>query len=126
MKKSLSSIASHNSTLDLLMPGSSEPIGLRMEVLPPDHSEIKDLMRRILDRRRVLASKGRPVNTADDERASKELCLAAVVGWEWTDPDADWEGSQPSFSKAILKEMLERDWLRSQVDAFLGDDKNFF
>jgi hypothetical protein len=121
----LATIVSQNSTLELLAPGSTKPLGLRVELLPPDHERLKEIGRQFRDKHRLLAQKGRPVTTADEIAISKTICITAAVGWEWYE-DADWNGETPAFDRTIWKDMMERDWIRSQVDEHLGDTKNFF
>jgi len=122
----LASIVSSNSMLEILAPGSTMPLGLMVELLPPDDERLKVIGRQFRDKHRVLASKGRPVTTADEIAISKSICLTAAVGWKWTDSEATWNGEQPEFDRKLWADMLERDWLRSQVDEHLGDTKNFF
>lgn len=121
-----SKITSTNVKLDLLHPGTGEALGLQFEVLPPDHADIKQQMRRLVDLRRQKERRNQVATAADDERASVELCTAAVVGWEWTNEAGNWNGERPPFNKATLSEMLAIDWLRLQVDRQLADDKDFF
>jgi hypothetical protein len=126
----LSNIASHNSKLEILHPGTGEPVGLTLEILPPDHSDIKTEMRRLIDMRRHKQQRNQPATAADDERASIALCIRAVVGWEWTKDAAgalgDWNGERPEFNRTVLADMMARDWLRIQVDRHLNDDKAFY
>lgn len=123
-------VTSGNGKLVLMFPGTTTPIGLTLEVQPPDTPELKKYVRNQRDKHRALAQRGRPVQTADEERWSREMAITAVVGWEWTE-DGDgkpgnWKGEQPDFSKDLLAELVEIEWIRPQIDVFLGDEKNFF
>lgn len=125
-----SKIASSNGFLVLLMPGSTKPLGLTLEVLPPDHPDLKKYLRTQRDKHRTLSQRGRGVQTADEERWSREMAMLGVVGWEWTmDGDGnpgEWKKSTPDFDKTILGEMIELEWLRTQIDVFMAEEKNFF
>lgn len=127
----LSKIASSNGILELLYPGKTDPVGLRFEILPPDHEKLKQYMRKTRDKHRHLAARGRGVQTTDEEKIAKDLAMTAVVGWEWTkDKDGKYIGSingeNPEFSVAVLNDLVNIDWIRIQIDQFLADDKNFF
>lgn len=126
----LANIASHNATLDILHPGTGEAIGLRLELVPPDSAEIKQEVRRLHDMRRHKAARNQPISAADNERATIALCSRAIVGWTWTnDANGDmgsWNGEQPEHNPTTKAEMLSRDWLRNQIDQFMGLDASFY
>lgn len=126
----ISNIESKNGNMELMAPGSQSPLGLSIEFLPPDHPTIKKLFASLRDKQKFLSQKGRPMMTADELRASRELITAAAVGWTWgTDSDGEpgeWNGEQPEFSITVLQELLAVDWVREQCDDFLADKKNFF
>lgn len=126
----LSKISSNNGKLDLLFPGSTKKLGLRLEITPPDHPDRKQYIASQRDKHRFLAQRGRPAQTADEVRWAKEMAVISVVGLEWTEDDdgnpGEWQGAQPEFSKALVTEMVEVDFILSQIIAFGEDEKNFF
>lgn len=119
-------IKSNVSALELTLPGSSELLGLTLDLLPPDDPKVKQVIKRNRDKMLINARKGKAATSDDEERISRELALAAVVGWTWTNKDASWNGDQPSFNMQALSEMVAVDWLRLQIDDHLGEMKNFF
>lgn len=128
---SIKDIASHNKPLEMVHPGTGEPIGLTVELLAPDNPVIKTLLRRLTDMRKHKAQRNQIATAVDDERASMEVCAAAVVDWTWTKDKegeyiGDWEGEQPDFNRKTLSEMLALDWFREQIDRDLSDQKSFF
>ena len=96
-----SKIASANGFLVLLMPGSTKPLGLTLEVLPPDHPDLKKYLRTQRDKHRTLSQRGRGVQTADEERWSREMAMIGVVGWEWT---MDGDGNPGEWKKDTRRE----------------------
>jgi len=121
----LATLRTQRAQMEILHPKTGEAVGLRLELLPPDSPEIKAKVRTLRDAVMHKARRNVPVSSADTERNSVELCSVAVVGWEWHG-EGTWNGEKPSFNRATLAEMLAVDWLRQQVDDYLGDQKNFF
>lgn len=126
----LSKISSNNGKLDLLYPGSTKKLGLQLEILAPDHPDRKQYISSQRDKHRFLAQRGRPAQTADEIRWAKEMAVLSVVGWTWSEDDdgnpGAWQGTQPEFSKALMTDMVELDFILSQIIAFGEDEKNFF
>lgn len=122
-------IKSANSFLEITHPKTGEPIGLRVEILPPDSEIVRSRVRAIRDARQHKERRGIVVTASEQERISIDLCVTAVVDWQWTKPidEANYNGEQPSFAKSTLAEMLKTlEWMRRQIDDHLGDEKNFF
>lgn len=126
--------------VEIVSPGTKEPIGIRVSIVHIGDDRLKKLKRHFADERYRLESKGKMFKAEMAENNENELVFAAMTGWEWYNPtgmkgdegyDADrmphFNGEQPQFNKKNVMEIFEAlPWLRSQLATEMGDDEAFF
>jgi len=60
--------------------------------------------------------------TAEEtEEQSIELLARCILGWE----NIEWEGAPLPYNKENAKRLMRINWIREQVDIFIGDRANF-
>lgn len=114
----------------ILHPANNKPVGLTITVKAMEDDGVKQVQRRIADRRLKLGAKGQNFKAEDLEENAIVLIVAAAISWDWTE-DADGEigsfnGEQLDFNGVNVRKVLVVDWIRSQVEDVLGDTSRFF
>lgn len=126
--------AESGSNVVIVDPYTSEPIkqdngsAVVIRVLGKDSTAFRKKEHEIAARisNRHIRRKGKDI-TADDldiaDREKSELLAAVTVGWSGIDL-----GNGPvEFSQNAARELYnEHNWIRDQVDVFVGDRANFF
>jgi len=57
----------------------------------------------------------------ETEQNAIELLAKCILGWE----NVEWEGSPLPYNQDNAKKLLSINWVREQVDEFIGDRRNF-
>lgn len=137
----LSKLKPSERKIEILNPGTKEPIGLRVDIVHVDDERLKKLKRSIQDSRVRLESKGKFFKAEDIENNTDELVFTAMTAWEWYNPtgvqgdkgfDAEkqpkWNGEvNPAFSRKTVMEMFTAlPWFRDQLLKEMGDEEAFF
>jgi hypothetical protein len=128
-------------TVEILNPGTKQPVGIRVGLLHVDDESLQKLRRKIQDERYRLEAKGKVFKTEMFEENMNELAFGAMTGWEWYNPtgevgkkgykaDAAYTlngEAAPAFTKKNVLEIFEvLPWFRRQIAEEIGDDEAFF
>lgn len=136
----LSTLVPSERIVEILSPGTKQPIGVRISLLHINDERLKKLKRQFQDERYRLESKGKVFKAENFDNNANELAFAAMVGWEFYNPtgkkgDAGydengtllWNGKVPEFNKKNAFEIFEKlPWFRDQIGQEMGDDEAFF
>lgn len=125
----LSKIIAGNNEVELTIPGIGGTgffVTLRHDSSPEVQSFIKKYQNRVLEDTR----KGGKNKTANAEFFKLERPLAHIANWRWTNPQFNFGGDQPEFSRDKAIEMLKGEgafsfYLRQLIDEELADDESF-
>lgn len=110
----LHAIRPHTAELDLVHPGSHQPVGMKLHLVGRDGPEYANLMNEVAE----AAAQRTPLTA---EEVGIRVVLTAVVGWE----DADGEPfDKKEFEKLIRSK--EYGWVAEQVAEKLKDRAVFF
>lgn len=126
--------------VEILSPGTKQPIGVRVTLLHIDDDRLKKLKRRFQDDRYRLESKGKTFKSEQFEENANELSFAAMTGWEFYNPTgqkgdagfdetkhAKFEGEIPVFNKKNAMAIFDKlPWFRNQIGEEMGDSEAFF
>lgn len=129
MATDLSKIVAGNNEVELSIPGFGGIgffITLRHESAPEVQSFVKRYQQRVLEDTR----KGGKNKTANAEFYKLEKPLAHIAGWRWANPEFNFNGEQPQYSREKAVEMLKGDgafsfYLRQLIDEETSDDESF-
>lgn len=120
----ISSIVASARTVDIVHPATSEPIGLKITLLPESDSRVQDARRKWINER--LHTRNAKFTAEKVEERTLSLIVAAVSGWDWSG-EANFNGEQLTFSEPNLRKVLKAlPWIREQIDSELGDNAAFF
>lgn len=127
----ISSIKPNEATINILDPATSEEIGITVDVMGLDDDRMKRIRRSLTDRRNQSQMKGKITKAEELEDEGTSLLFSAMTGWNWG-KDADgnqntFHGEIPDFNRKNVAAVFdELPWFKRQVDAYIGDDRNFF
>jgi hypothetical protein len=121
----ISNIQATNHKVALRHPGTGEDLGLVFEMRSRHSKEVKRVNERF--EQKHTGRRAKEPSPAEKRQHSKELIVASVAGWEWTDPDLVFEGEQPEYSADVLKKWLkDYPWMLEFFSEEFIDDANFF
>jgi hypothetical protein len=126
--------------VEILHPGTKEPIGVRVTLMHLDDDRMKKLRRAIQDEKHRLDQRGKYLKSEQIEANAHELCFTALTGWEWYNPTgskgdkgfdpkaaATFNGEVPTFTKKNVFDIFDKlPWFRDQIGQAMGDDESFF
>jgi hypothetical protein len=119
----ISTIVAAERTVEIKHPGTSEPIGLKITVLPDSDQKVKAMRRKWLNER---LQRGMKITAEKLEVQQLQIIESAVSGWEWGG-DLNFHGEKPAFTEGNLRKVLkELPWIKTQLDEELGDEAAFF
>lgn len=119
----ITSIKPAERTIEIKHPVTDEPIGLTITLRPESDLAVQAAQRRFLNER---LQKGKKVTAEQIEAGTLSKVVAAIAGWEWKN-GLTFHGDIPDFSEANVRKVFkELPWVRTQIDAELGDDAAFF
>ena len=119
----ISSITAAERVVGLKHPGTAEPIGLKVTLLPDSDPKVKAARRKFINER---LQRGMKVTAEKLEAQQLSIIEAAVAGWQW-EGELTFHGEKPDFTEANLRKVLkDLPWVKSQLDEELGDDAAFF
>lgn len=122
----LTSIQSVDRKVALRNPQNGEDLGLLFHLLSPEDDVVKRVEREWQNKHlaKGLKSKAR---VEEFEALQSKRILAQVVGWEFTDPELQFNGEQPEFSESALRKMMkDAPWVRSFLVEETEDVVAFF
>lgn len=139
----LSTVVPTVRVVDIKHPGTGEKIGVRVSLLPYEHEVMKQIKRRILDRRIQMEQRGKAYTSIEIEKNKHDLAFTAMTGWDWYTQDAvtdkdgkvikqaidapNFHGSQPSFGQAnVIAVFTELPWFYDQISEEISDGAAFF
>lgn len=104
-------------------PRSGVNTDIRIRVNSPDSKEYQKLVHKLSNDRLKQMSKRGSITSEQVEQENIELLASNTLEWEGLTSG----GQAIPFSHQAAVDLYTRfKWLREQVDAFLGDRKNFF
>lgn len=126
--------------IEILHPGTKEPIGIRVSIIYIGDERLKKLKRQFQDERYRLEAKGKNFKAETFDNNANELSFAAMTGWEFYNPtgvkgdkgfdeskQAKFEGSLPEFNKKNAFAIFDKlPWFRDQIGEEMGDSEAFF
>lgn len=127
----IGNITSSDRTIDILHPGTKEPLGIKVSLMHIDDTRLKRLKRKITDERLRLESRGKNFKAEDIEENKNNILFSAMTGWEWG-KDADGEQNKfrdevPEFNrKNVVTVLDELPWFADQVNEAVADTEAFF
>ncbi len=114
----LSNIKASEINVDIKHPGTGEPFGVTVKVMPLSDERMKKIRRDIQNRNSHLAARGKTFTAEEIENNSIKITTAAITGWEWG--DNEYKGSVPSYTPLMVNTVLtELEWFRWQIDEVL-------
>lgn len=136
----LSTLIPSERTIEILSPGTKQPIGVRVFLLHINDEKLKKLKRSFQDERYRMESKGKNFKAENFENNANELSFAAITGWEFYNPtgtekdegfdknaQATFNGEIPAFTKKNVLDIFDKlPWFRDQIGQEMGDDEAFF
>lgn len=136
----IANIVPNGRTIEIVHPGTGEPIGLRWSILSFLDERMKGIQRKIVDERMKLEARGKALKADDLEDNTNALVFNGSTGWEWYNPtgepgddgfDADaapnFRGTVPEFTRRnVFDVMTDLPWIRGQVSDAMSDEQSFF
>lgn len=122
----LTEILPSERVVEILHPGTEEPIGVRVTLMSITDERLKKLKRKFQDERLRLEARGKNFKSDELEENRDELAFKAMTSWDWYG-DATFNGKKPEFNQANVLAVLQKlVWFRDQIEAEIGDEKSFF
>lgn len=127
----IGNITSSDRTIEILHPGTKEPLGITVTIMHIDDPRMKKLKRRITDERLRLEQRGKVFKAEEIEENKNNLLFSAMTGWDWG-KDADGEqntfrGEVPEFNrKNVVAVLDDKPWFADQVNEAVSDTEAFF
>lgn len=118
-------------SIEIVHPGTGEPIGLRVTLRPNTAPEVKAIEKKWMDSGLKNASKRVPLTAETVERRALDMLVALVGGWQWVE-DAEGKpgsvnGEQPECTPVNVRKLLtDYPWLKKQIDQEAAVDSAFF
>jgi hypothetical protein len=120
----LSSIKASASTVEILHPATSEPIGLTIGLRPSTHPAVKEVVRRFTNDN--LSFNKKKLTAEKLEAHNLERLVSATESFAWSG-DASWGGEKIEATPANVRTVYTKaPWIKDQVDEALGDQARFF
>jgi len=137
----LSTLKPGERIIEIVHPGTKEPLGIRVSLVYIQDESTKRLRRAILDERLRLEAKGKGFKSDNIENNMNELNFAVIKSWEWYNPTgqkgdvgfdeakhATWRGNKsPELNKKNVFEIFDTlPWFRDQISQEMGEEEAFF
>jgi len=135
----LSLIKSTDRVIEVMHPGTGEPIGIRVTLVSVEDETLSKVKRNITNRSLELRQRGKHFKADELEDNKQTVLWSAMKGWEWYNPtgksgdesfDADAMpnvgGEVPEFNQRNVKSMLGLTWFSNQIEEAVDDTKAFF
>lgn len=123
----ISTLKPSNSFVPLVHPGTKEELGLVFEMRSRHADEVQEVVTKYTEKLTNRNGKRREPTPEESKQHNRQLILASIVGWEWTDPELTFEGEQPKYSRETLSKWLkDYPWMLEFFAAEFIDDGNFY
>jgi len=127
----IGNIVSNDRVIDILHPGTKEPLGIKVSIMHIDDDRMKKIKRKITDERLRLEQRGKNFKAEDLESNRSTLLFSAMTGWEWgKDADGDqntFHGEIPDFDRRTVIAVLdEKPWFADQINEAISETEAFF
>jgi hypothetical protein len=136
----LAQIKSGDREIEIVNPGTTDKIGVRVKLMSIDDERMQKIKRRITDERLRLEQRGKVFKAEEIEENRNNILFNAMIDWEWYnptgkagdkgfDPDAapEFEGGVPQFDRrSVINVLTKLPWFADQVNEAVGDTKAFF
>ena len=108
--------------MDVLHPVTKAKLGWTIRLIGTDAEQFQSAVNRQSDARMELLRNGKTFTSADNQKNSIDLLVAATVGW-----NGIIRGGKPfEFSMANARILYTQyPWVAEQVDAFISGRRNF-
>jgi hypothetical protein len=112
-------------TIDIVNPGTKEPLGVTVTIMSPKDERLNKLRDSIAQKQLQLQAKGK-VQKVDDLHADRrKIIFAAIVRWDWG--TNNWEGEKPELTPAVFRDIDEKaSWFVEQINEAFGELESFF
>lgn len=123
----ISTLKPRNTFVSLEHPGNKAELGLVFEMRSRHSDEVQAVAQKHTDKLTNRHGKRREPTPEESKAHNRQLIMASVVGWEWTDSELNFNGEQPEYSRETLAAWLkEYDWMVEFFAAEFIDDGNFY
>jgi len=123
----ISTLTPRNAFVNLEHPGTGEELGLVFETRSRHSDEVQKVTRDYDARNQPKRGRGKEPSLLEKRAHSRDLILASVVGWKWTDPKLVFDGEQPAYTYETLKKWLkDYPWMVEFFSRAFLEDENFF
>lgn len=120
----ISTLVESSRTIDITHPATHDPTGIQVEILPMTSERVQAVKRR--HENEVYRTRFRGFTAEKSEAQKLEILVAAINGWTWGG-NTSFEGAKPECTPENVRRVFRKlPWFRSQVDAALGEEAEFF
>ncbi len=126
--------------VEILSPGTKQPLGIRVTVMHIDDERLKNIKRKLQDENLRRQQRGKIVHAELQEENINEIAFATMLGWEWYNPTGvatdkgykaekmpSFDGKQLEFTKANVLAVFDKlPWFRDQVGEAVSETEVFF
>lgn len=129
----ISTIKMNDRKIEILHPGTGEPIGVRCTVCAVDDERLEKIRHSITNARLEMERKAKKFTADMIEENSLRLAEAAIIEWEWYDTGngegpASFEGdTDPECNPRNKRRVFAAlPWFAEQIADEIRDSKDFF
>ena len=122
----LSTIKPHLHTLDVVLPGTAQRLGLTLKIQPLSSPACQAVLK--TNRAKTQAARDAGITLSEEDLSAQALALyaASVASWAWED-GTHWNGAVPELTpEAVADVLTEADFILHQVVAVHEDQRLFF
>lgn len=112
--------------VEILHPGTEQPLGIKVGLCSIDDEDMKRVKRRMQDAALVLQRRGKGFSSAQIDTNRNEIAFSAMRNWTW-EGDTTFHGEKPAFNQANVYAVFnELPWFRDQIEEEISETKSFF
>jgi hypothetical protein len=122
----ISKVVNYEAThcLDLVAPGSEEPVGIVFEMRSAESDEAKKVQRKHIDAIYERRQRGKLIKGSSEVEREIERVASCIASWDWG--DHDWKGAKPELSmKTAVEVLTEAGWIYGQAKEACDTVANF-
>lgn len=127
----LSEIRPKEVSCDIIHPGTGMKTGLSFQLVSLSDERMQTVRRKLADRLIAKRQRNKVITQAELDANRLELLFSGCTGWTWglgeDGTQANWNGEELDFNQKNVM-MLFKQFPQSadQLDAFIGEEENFF
>lgn len=122
----ISDIKSAELALEIVHPGSKEPLGIKVTLVSLDDERVKKARRKITDRRLYLEARGKSFKAEELDENMHHVVFSCMTGWVW-EGEATFHGKKPEFNfNNVDAVFTELPWFLDQIRERLNEDADFY